>query len=95
MKHFINVWGPYPISRITKKMYEDRLLELNDKYSRNYLDGIHACGRMLFRKAVKQGLIKVNPTEDFQMPKKQQTVEELGNTVEEIIFRERRVSSLS
>lgn len=89
MKHFISVWGPFPISKITKKMYEDRILELNEKYSHNYLDGIHACGRMLFRKAVTQGVIKINPTEDFQMPKKQQTVEELENEKEDIVFLEK------
>ncbi|WP_318264019.1 Arm DNA-binding domain-containing protein [Peribacillus simplex] len=33
MKHFTSVWGPYPISRITKKMYEERILDLNEKYS--------------------------------------------------------------
>jgi hypothetical protein len=37
MKHFISVWGPYPISCITKKMYEERILELNEKYSQNYV----------------------------------------------------------
>ncbi|WP_177201527.1 hypothetical protein [Bacillus sp. OV322] len=41
------------------------------------MDGIHACGRMIFRKALTQGLIKNNPTEDFKMPKKQQSIEEL------------------
>lgn len=42
MKKFIAVWGPYPITKITKKMYENRMLELNDKYSYNYVGGIHA-----------------------------------------------------
>ncbi|MFF5812565.1 hypothetical protein ACFY5J_13905 [Peribacillus butanolivorans] len=51
MKHFTSVWGPYPISRITKKMYEERILELNEKYSQNYMDGIHTWGKMIFRKA--------------------------------------------
>ncbi|MEY8192975.1 tyrosine-type recombinase/integrase [Peribacillus simplex] len=89
MKHFTSVWGSYPISRITKKMYEERILELNEKYSQNYMDGIHACGRMLFRKASTQGLIKINPTEDFKIPKKQQSVEELENAKEVIVFLEK------
>lgn len=89
MKHFISVWGPYPISRITKKMYEERILELNEKYSHNYMDGIHACGRMIFKKAVSQGLIKINPTEDYRLPKKQQTVEELEKEEEDINFLEK------
>jgi integrase len=89
MKHFISVWGPYPINRITKKMYEERMLELNEQYSHNYIDGINACGRMIFRKAVDQGLIKINPTEGFQLPKKQKTVEELEKEEQEIIFLEK------
>lgn len=89
MKHFTSVWGPYPISRITKKMYEERILELNEKYSQNYMDGIHACGRMIFRKALTQGLIKNNPTEEFKMPKKQQSVEELEKAEENIVFLEK------
>lgn len=89
MKHFINVWGLYPISKITSEMYQDRMYELNEKYSYNYLSGIHACGRMIFRFAVKRGLIKINPTEDFQMPKRQKTVEELEKTVEEYVFLEK------
>jgi integrase len=89
MKHFTSVWGPYPISRITKKMYEERILELNEKYSQNYMDGIHACGRMIFRKALTQGLIRNNPTEDFKIPKKQQSVKELEKTEEDIVFLEK------
>ncbi|MET3320657.1 UNVERIFIED_ORG: integrase [Peribacillus simplex] len=80
MKHFTSVWGPYPISRITKKMYEERILELNEKYSQNYMDGIHA---------LTQGLIKNNPTEDFKMPKKQQSVEEVEKAEEDIVFLEK------
>ncbi|APH06545.1 site-specific integrase [Bacillus weihaiensis] len=89
MKHFINVWGHYPISKITKKMYQDRIIDLSEQYSHNYMDGIHACGRMLFRHAVELGLIKVNPTENFKLPKKQLTVEELEKEVESVIFLEK------
>jgi integrase len=89
MKHFISAWGPYPIGKITKKMYEDRILELNEKYSHNYVGGIHACGRMIFRKAKTQGIISINPTEDFQLPKKQLSVEDLEKEQEKILFLER------
>lgn len=89
MQHYIKVWGPYPISRITKKMYQDRIFDLTEQYSENYMDGIHACGRMIFRHAVELGLIKVNPTENFKLPKKQQTVEELEKEEEEIVFLEK------
>ena len=89
MKHFISVWGPFPISKITKKMYQERILDLFEKYSQNYMDGIHACGRMIFRQAVELGMMKVNPTENFRLPKKQQTVEELEKEEEEINFLEK------
>jgi integrase len=89
MKHFISVWGPYSISRITKKMYQDRIFDLSEQHSQNYMDGIHACGRMIFRQAVELGLMKINPTENFKIPKKQKSVEELENEEEEIVFLEK------
>ncbi|WP_318264018.1 site-specific integrase [Peribacillus simplex] len=44
---------------------------------------------MNFRKALTQGLIKINPTENFKIPKKQQSVEELEKAEEEIVFLEK------
>lgn len=89
MQHFINVWGPYPISKITKKMFQDRMIDLSEQYSHNYMDGIHACGRMLFRQALELGLIKINPTENFKLPKQQARVEDLENEEEEYKFLEK------
>lgn len=89
MSKFIEKWSVYPISRITKKMYRDRIMDLSEQYSPNYMDGIHACGRMIFRYAVELGLIKVNPTENFRIPKKQKTVEELEREEEYINFFEK------
>lgn len=89
MKHFINVWGPYPISRITKKMYVDHLVKLSEKYSHNYMSGIHACGRMIFRHAMDMGLMKANPTENVQLPKRQEKVEDLENQEEVYKFLEK------
>jgi integrase len=42
-----------------------------------------------FSEALTQGLIKINPTEDFKMPKKQQSVEELEKAEEKIVFLEK------
>lgn len=89
MKHFVSVWGPYPLKRITKQIYQKRLIEHSEKYSRNYLSGIHACGRMIFNHAVALGLIKLNPTENIQLPKYQAKVEEIENQEEEIKFLEK------
>lgn len=46
-------------------------------------------GRMIFRKAINQGLIKINPTENFKMPKKQQSVEELEKAEDDVVFLEK------
>ncbi|WP_342503086.1 site-specific integrase [Bacillus sp. FSL K6-1000] len=89
MKHFVSVWGPYPLKKITRQIYHRRLIELSEKYSRNYLSGIHACGRMIFNHAVAMGLIKINPTENIQLPKYQAKVEEIESQDEEIKFLEK------
>ncbi|RHW31509.1 site-specific integrase [Neobacillus notoginsengisoli] len=89
MKHFIKVWWLYQIGLITKKMYQERMLDLSEKYSQNYMDGIAATGRMIFGHAFELGIIKVNPTEGFRLPKKQLTVEELENQEEDITFLEK------
>jgi integrase len=89
MKHFISVWGPYPLKKITKRIYQKRIVELSEKYSRNYMTGIHACGRMIFNHAVELGLIKLNPTENIQLPKYQAKVEEIENQDEVSNFLEK------
>lgn len=89
MKHFISVWGPYPLQKITKQIYQKRIVELSEKYSRNYVSGIHACGRMIFNYALELELIKTNPTEKVQMPKYQAKVEEIEKREEEIKFLEK------
>lgn len=89
MQHFISVWGLFKVSRITKKMYQERILDISEKYSKNYLDGIHATGRMIFRHAVELGILKINPTENFKLPKRQAKVEDLENEVEQIKYLEK------
>jgi integrase len=64
-------------------------VKLSEKYSRNYVSGIHACGRMIFNHAVELGLIKINPTENIQLPKHQVKVEEIECQEEEIKFLEK------
>ncbi|MFV5318888.1 tyrosine-type recombinase/integrase [Priestia megaterium] len=89
MKHFISVWGPYPLKKINKQLYQKRIVDLSEKYSRNYVSGIHACGRMIFNHAIGLGLLKLNPTENIQLPKHQIKVEEIENQKEEIKFLEK------
>ncbi|WP_338779560.1 hypothetical protein [Metabacillus sp. FJAT-52054] len=89
MKYFISAWGPYPLAKVTKQLYQKRLHELSEKYSRNYLSGIHACGRMIFNHATELGLIKLNPTENVLLPKRQLKIEDLEHQKEEMKFLEK------
>jgi len=56
------------ISQITRSQYQDALLDLLDKLSHETVKGIHATGRMIFRKAVQDGIIKTNPTDYTKVP---------------------------
>lgn len=89
MNHFISVWGHYQLKKITKRIYQKRILELSERYSRNYMSGIHACGRMIFNHAIELELIKLNPTENIRLPKYQAKVEDIENQKEEIKFLEK------
>ncbi|NQW98335.1 site-specific integrase [Bacillus stratosphericus] len=89
MNHFISVWGNFQLKKITKRIYQKRILELSEKYSQNYMSGIHACGRMIFNHAIELGLIKLNPTENVRLPKYQAKIEEIENQADEIKFLEK------
>lgn len=63
---------------ITRKKYQDALNDLKKRgYADNTIEGAHGTGRMIFKKAVEWGMIKVDPTEYAYVPKSQKTVEEL------------------
>jgi integrase len=65
---------------ITKKNYQEALNDLKDSgYADNTIDGIHSCGRMIFRKAMEEDKMKVDPTEYAIVPRSQQTVEDIEN----------------
>jgi integrase len=65
-----------PIHTITRKMYQERIDTLSETVSPNYLDSIHSTGSMIFKYALSKNLIKLNPLEHFQMPKKKEIVRE-------------------
>jgi hypothetical protein len=71
------VWGSFPLNKITRQLYQKGITVLSEQFSKNYLSGIHACGRMIFKPAVALVLIKINPTENIQLPKHQLKVEEI------------------
>lgn len=75
-KYFSNI----KLKDITKKMYQDMLIELKtDGYSKETISSIHATGRLVFQKAHDLGLIKTNPAARAELPGEQQTVEEIGS----------------
>ena len=69
-------WLYSPLKSITRTMYQNRIDELSEKVSHNYLDSIHSTGSMIFKYALSKNLIKTNPLEHFRMPKKKEVVSE-------------------
>jgi integrase len=68
------------IKEITKKQYQDCLLDLMKKgFAENTISGIHGTAKMVFRKAVELEVIKSDPTEFARPPRKQQTLEDIEN----------------
>lgn len=67
-----------PIKDITKKQYQDALLDLHARgYSENTIAGVHGTAKMLFKKAVELDTIKKDPTQYARPPRKRQTLEEI------------------
>ncbi len=87
-----------PVVTITPAMYQNMLLSLakdgkkGKPYSENTIIGVHACGKMIFKFAKKNRVIKDNPAEDAALPKKAVTVEELeNNSIEKTYFEKREL----
>lgn len=78
--HLLRYFGNLKLKDITRKMYQDMLIDLKKKgYADNTLDGIHTTGRMIFKKAMELELIKSNPTEYTKVPKQKKTIEDIEN----------------
>ena len=56
------------IGAITRKNYQDVLVDLSEKMVRNTLQGVHGTARMIFRRALQDGVIKSDPTEYAKVP---------------------------
>lgn len=67
---------------ISRKMYQDVLIDLKGKVGDTTLEGIHTTGRMIFSYAVEFEILKMNPTSFAKIPKTVKTVDELENTNE-------------
>lgn len=78
-KHF----GKLKLKEVTQKKYQAMLDELfNLERSHETITSYHSTGTMIFRKAMELEMIKKNPTEFIEVPKKQITVEELEQEAE-------------
>lgn len=69
--------GALKIKDINRKQYQTILDELGAKYSDNSLSIIHSTGKLVFKKAVEDEVIKRDPTEHTKITRKKKTVEEL------------------
>ena len=88
IKRFLDVWEHYPLSSITMKMYQQYLDELSTSVSKNYLSLIHTTGRLIFAYAEKNHLIKINPTNHFEMPRmRDDVVNEEAEEIENFLDR--------
>lgn len=78
IQRLLDYFAKLKLKDITRKMYQDALNKLKERgFAENTLDGAHRTGRMIFKKAIELGLIKMDPTEYAYVPKDVKTVEEL------------------
>ncbi|WP_153124604.1 site-specific integrase [Peribacillus tepidiphilus] len=80
--HLNSYFAKYKIKDITKRMYQNALNDLkkNKKLAHNTISGIHSTGKMIFKRAMEQDLLLVDPTEYAYIPGDKTTVEEIENT---------------
>lgn len=68
------------LKEVTKKMYQNFLLELKKLgLAHNTISGIHGTARMIFKRAMEQDLIFIDPTAYAYIPKDKLTVEDIEN----------------
>ena len=83
VKCLTSYFGKMQLKNITRKQYQDML---NDLFrlgrSNETITSYHSVGKMIFRKAIELELIKKDPTEFVELPKRQVTVEELEQNIE-------------
>lgn len=77
--HLKEYLGKIKIKDIKRKRYQDMLYGLKEKerLSEGTIEGIHVTGRMIFKKAIRDELIKIDPSQFATVPKTQLTVEDL------------------
>lgn len=77
------------ITNITRKSYEKVLSDLLEKKSDNTITIVHSTARLIFKAAMKDNVLKMNPLEYAVVPRKQKTVEELEEEDEVVKYLEK------
>lgn len=78
IKRLADYFAKLKLKDITRRQYQNALNDLKKRgYAQNTIDGAHRTGRMIFKKAIELEILKKDPTEFTQVPKKQKTVEDL------------------
>ncbi|CAM4407482.1 integrase [Paenibacillus endophyticus] len=69
--------GALKVKDINRKLYQSILDDLGATYADNSLSIIHSTGKLIFKKAIQDEIIKRDPTEHTKVTRKKKTVEEL------------------
>jgi len=70
------------IGNITRNQYQDMLISMDQNMERNTIQGIHGTAKMIFRKAMQDGVIKIDPTEYAKVPTSDEEINELPKYME-------------
>lgn len=77
----INILNRYmaktPIANASHSMYQRILNDLSKQYARTTVQGVNITAGMIFRYAIRDKMIKDNPTVGVIVPKKRKTVDEI------------------
>ena len=97
-KHEISRLLPFlsqiKLKNVTRKRYQDALINLKQGLAETTIIGVHTTGRMIFKKAIEYKIIKDDPTQYATVPKKVKTVEELEIEDEVVKYLEKEELSL-
>ncbi|WP_163538267.1 site-specific integrase [Gracilibacillus sp. YIM 98692] len=74
-----NHMAKVPIGKITHSRYQRFINEISPDYARTTVQGVNTTARMVFKQAIKDRVIKEDPTMDVVVPKRRKTVEEIEN----------------
>ncbi|HSH24783.1 MAG TPA: site-specific integrase [Massilibacterium sp.] len=66
-----------PVYKITHTKYQEFINKIAPEYARTTVQGVNGCARMVFKQAIRDKIIKENPTDDVVIPQKRRTVEEI------------------